>query len=977
MQIYYESADLFRYMGGLLYCNATHLPVGNRRIVDTTYPGVTPHLVLTGILFGLNLGCLLFLAHRFVWLGRFYTFICVMFRPSFNSTYPLPKGALLHRIRVPHQGQQFSLYCLLFAIFAISNFEVWVLPTSIVPCKTWRCELWRSTCGTPLDIIVWYRVAHFLLTFLTVAVLFILVDELTKNPIEFDSLRLRFLKWEFHTTFEGTDAPVGSRKMVRIFNKTFCKATGLTFHQISGSASTDHGSHAYLFPSDTKFREMVDNRPIEPHLLVLEDVDYYLDLPSVLMEGVRTGCMYGALIYTLQPRVLAKSCETFHYYFDKGAWHYLTREGMHYNHEIWDYNTDLIVCHDYLNSYVFTVDRRELPGDRCLIYLELQNVVYRTAWSPTLRRLAPITEMGEDLEKPLVQRLDTYVLGTPHHSFSAFAYPQVCFDINHKTLVEVIARFRRCEKVYASELERILQDAKVIDPGFAASCLALWVDKGWIPGPFTGNNYRVLPQDTNDYAYQPESSGTFLDKPSMHPKEELKLLNEGVAPTEGKASDANFVKTRIVDVKNDKEPSEKYNTYKKEFLELLNPKRVYLKPWLHDDVLERQKKPTQKAKSFVRQFWGKLNLRRNCWTSFMKHEAYGTFGDARGISCPSTDLKEDYSSFTYPLYEAVRHFKWFAFGHSPEALAQLVHTCCSKSETVCVTDYSRWDGRHSKWLAEFERDLLLGFFYESEHPLILKLWGKNYLNNVKTRHGVKFHAEWSRPSGSPDTALFNTIDNAFLAYCAFREQGGDKSYSWRMLGIYGGDDGLTPQISKTTYDKVAADFGVKLEAEELPSSLRVPFLGRLYLSPKFTSDSVIDIRRSLGKFHLTKDKKASFELVAARKANAYVFTDSKTPIVRTLITKWADPTLGLGTDDSWWARVVDSTKSYFPCKAPESALASFVASELGLTVGEVYLVEQAILDDEVVNLPAKALEVKLNCLFRGQTLKKGETFGLN
>jgi len=970
-----DLAENFNFISSFAFCEPALLTTKHLGINYDNYPRALPNLLLNWIILEFGFGGLIFLAWRFKWLSRCYNSICCMFRPSFTSTYPLPKGALLNRIRVPHKGQQFTLYCLLFAIFVLSNFKVWFLPTSIVSCQTWRCQLWRSTCGPTLDFIIWDRVAMLCYTIFAVTAWFFVVEELTRRPIEFKSMRKLFYRWEFLNTWPDTTAKIGDRKRVRMFNESFCKATGLTFHQISGSANTDHGSHAYLFPSDLKFKEMVDDRPIEPHLLVLEDVDYYLDLPKVLVEGANTGSMYGALIYTLQPRILAKSTEIFHYFFQNGSWHYLTREGTHYDHEIWDYSVDLIVCHDFLNSYVFTVDRKELPGDRCLIYLELQNVVYRTNWSPTLRRLVPLIESGLDGKK-LVQRLDTYVLGKPHHSFCSFDYPQVCFQLDHKILVEVIARFRRSEKVYASELERILEAAAVADSSFAASSLALWVDKGWIPTHFTGLTYRIMAQETNNFTYQANETGTFLDKPSMHPKEEILLLNEAVAPSEGKASDENFVKSRVIDVRNDKEPLEKYDAYKLEFLQLLNSKRVFLKPWEQSNVLERQKKPTQRAKSLIRQYWGKLDLRRNCWTSFMKHEAYGAFGDARGISSPTTDLKEDYSAYTYPLYEAIRHHKWFAFGKTPESLAHLVHTCCAKSKKVCVTDYSRWDGRHSKWLAEFERDVLLGFFMSDEHPRILKLWAKNYENIVKTRHGVKFHSEWARPSGSPDTALFNTIDNAFLAYCAFREQGGDKSYAWKMLGIYGGDDGLTPGIKTTIYNQVAVDFGVKLDAEELPSSSRVPFLGRLYLSPNLTSDSVIDIRRSLGKFHLTKDKKASFELVAARKANAYVFTDPKTPIIRVLIKKWADSKLGLGIDDSWWARIVDSMQSFFPCKADETTLVSFVAKEMNLTVGEVYDVEKAILADDFVELPAKALEVKLDCLFRGHLLKKGTTYGL-
>lgn len=141
-----------------------------------------------------------------------------------------------------------------------------------------------------------------------------------------------------------------------------------------------------------------------------------------------------------------------------------------------------------------------------------------------------------------------------------------------------------------------------------------------------------------------------------------------------------------------------------------------------------------------------------------------------------------------------------------------------------------------------------------------------------------------RASGSGDTADFNSLDNAVMAYLTFREMGYDHEKAWNSLGIYGGDDGLTPDVNAEKYVETCASVGQKLEAEVIErGKLGITFLSRQFSENVWFGcpDSCCDIWRQAIKLHTTVTLPPSVTPLQkfAEKLLGYYLTDRNTPVI--------------------------------------------------------------------------------------------------
>ena len=139
------------------------------------------------------------------------------------------------------------------------------------------------------------------------------------------------------------------------------------------------------------------------------------------------------------------------------------------------------------------------------------------------------------------------------------------------------------------------------------------------------------------------------------------------------------------------------------------------------------------------------------------------------------------------------------------------------------------DGRHSNVLAFLERMIYCRAFHTDVHAEFIEVWNKTHHLVAKTAFGLKFKTEWQRLSGVADTSSANTLDTAFIAYYTYRMMSKSAEEAWCLLGIYGGDDGLSRDMCPSTAARAAAKVGQVLELDTVePGKLGVKFLARRY-----------------------------------------------------------------------------------------------------------------------------------------------------
>jgi len=133
--------------------------------------------------------------------------------------------------------------------------------------------------------------------------------------------------------------------------------------------------------------------------------------------------------------------------------------------------------------------------------------------------------------------------------------------------------------------------------------------------------------------------------------------------------------------------------------------------------------------------------------------------------------------------------------------------------------------------------------------------------------------------------------NAYIVYSALREMRFSKHEAWKRLGIYAGDDGLTPNIAslKESIESVSKTLGLDVKIATHYPNEPVPFLGRILVAPLTSDDSFQDPKRTIPKLHISTNKTIPVEQAAFNKAAGYMVTDHKTPI----ISHWASKVIEL------------------------------------------------------------------------------------
>lgn len=681
-----------------------------------------------------------------------------------------------------------------------------------------------------------------------------------------------------------------SRSSANSFIDRFAAQLGRQAFYIQKSRADErndrHGSRIFYWIKDLTATPNFE-KPGPTDVRAMVDVDYYTDLPSLLLE------YYGIfMLYTFQPSAVSRNTREYSYTFNSdNTVDYHISGGGRYQHEIWNLSYDSCivyktVCGVRVSAASYLIDRRHVTEDhQIVLFTPIANWSFfeGAPLTPYLfgQELARLRPVVGDFTRLLVRRLDkTYVSTGKVGSYACAMLPIEADD--------ALAARARTSKY---DLTLAQCQALIDKPGGdrasdTASAVALLefhrsgIDsKPPVVCPIEESIHRY---QFDMKTYDPEAKPLLV--PFMNP-----IVDGCYAADLTEANEADAVKKRIVSVKTDVKYTPHMAKMVDEFAKLFLPVKNSLIPVDFEEVLKRQERPEQRRILET----SAMTYPRDEIKSFIKKEASMELKPQRIISTINGNVKNHYSTYLYALSDYMKDMPWYAFGRKPCDIALRIVSVCSEAHSVVNTDLSKFDGRISLPLRELESVVLLRAFQPQYHEEISSLHRKQMFLPARLPLGTRYESGTARASGSPETSAFNSISNAFMAYTCLRRQGFEPSEAYRRLGIYGGDDGLTADVDPILYSKICASFGQKLTAEPLKrGQLGVKFLARMYSPNVWFGDvnSCCDIYRQLSKFHVTvalpmdilpKDK-------LLEKARAFSLTDRNTPFLGDFVSRVVD-----------------------------------------------------------------------------------------
>jgi len=717
--------------------------------------------------------------------------------------------------------------------------------------------------------------------------------------------RTKFSEMKITTMRSKTDHTHGSsaaeRSSASLMAHHFVTSLGLTpfFSQMSRSDQRrgDPGNRTFYWSKD--LTAVPNNKkPTSKNGIIIIDVDYYMDMNMFLTEHFQP-----VILYTLQPSNAGRNSGDYSFSFKRdGSVNYKVSGGGHYHHKLWNWNVDTVTAVRYslFNPWfpevvsVYLVDRRPIGNDHVLVSLTPVR-----QW----RETSTATLALYRLEHQLLERFqpvknDFAVFDIQSKSGRAYSICRVdstqSVEISHSSM-DALTSIGKWSKVkitlpqILSFIEEEENDSLTLRRTKAAILLDYFrseiTHRGEMVFPV---EVAVRPYTFNLMSYDPE------DKPVLTPFMSP-LINECFCPTRNISCEEIAVKGRVTEIAHTKPlpVTDFQRAAMHEFALLLFPEQSMLVPTEYDAVYEKQSRPTQVA--ILNASMLELPPKQRINKTFMKAEAYTTTKEPRIISTVNGCDKRDYSTFIYAVSAHCKTVDWYAFGKTPSEIATRVAAIASSSRDVALTDYSRWDGRKSSVYREFEEILMARAFGSLYMDELTELMRSQYHNKGIGRLGTKFKTLWTQSSGSPDTSTFNTIDNAFTSYLAFRSTKAPNGLftspldAYAKLGIYGGDDGITPEISGEALEHASKSCGAKLTCDIRKRGELVEFLARKYSPNVWYEDpsSCIDFSRQMSKFHATArlPDGVSPEDKLVEKAEAFILSDANTPVIGPLCAK--------------------------------------------------------------------------------------------
>jgi len=646
--------------------------------------------------------------------------------------------------------------------------------------------------------------------------------------------------------------------------------------------------------------------PGKDHMVVLVDVDMYVNLPDLIAMDPRPYVMH-----TFQPSQVCRATKEYSYTFDEDDnVVYNVTGGAKFTHPVWDYSADVIIAKTSTwfglikHFTCYNVDRRQVDDDHQLILLTpIKSLSFPLIdlsgylSGHVLTRLKVV----EDLPSGKFLRLDIMSTEGRKRSTSVpHAYVAATIPV---AMDDALAATAVCSTTPLNPFQ-VKSILRHIDESFAEPygeeqgiCAML--------ANYHRNKCRkvpslVYPIEESVYRYQLRAAVIDDDaKPSLQPF--MNPLALGCyAPDQSRANDKAMVDGRIEAQKNSVQIDSLTVSLMKEFIEMLVPADMVgtYSPMAEDEVYSKQKRPTQRhILAEASALAGSVD-KRSPIKSFMKKEAGQKPADPRAISTLPGKNKLNYARFIYVVDKLLMMQKWSAMGKSPRWIAERIAFISMHTEDFSnKSDFERMDGKVSEAARELERMLLMRMFHPKYHAELSEILATQTFQQAVTTFGIKYNTGNCRASGSNETSCMNTMFDAFIAYCAFRTLSGkvlSPAEVWNeFLGIYLGDDGYTRDLPVEHHAKWAAKLGQKLDAAIVKrGDYGVDFLARIY-SPFVwfgAPDSMCDVKRQLLKLHTTVALPPTVTPLQklGEKCAGYLLSDPETPILGEIAQRMAE-----------------------------------------------------------------------------------------
>lgn len=665
-------------------------------------------------------------------------------------------------------------------------------------------------------------------------------------------------------------------------------------------------------------------------LLAMTDVDYYVE-PSVSDSYCRP-----TMCYTVIPeQVAGKTPDSIYYIDGDSIYHEHVSGGARYSHGIWNYGSDLYMHEGWFSTTLFHVHVVKGPSNRAIVF----RIPAATTWIP-----------------PIIMRklIDYETLGRVNITTTRNGCVMLSTIVDGDVRVSIRTSSISGESVTITSgtYEAAVHAARVTTVPGVAGLMSLTErcgEKLTVPEAYILLRALEYPQDPLDPVNYTKSSavdaGTAFAALAAVP-----LVPPASAAT---SHDDNFeaaVEQRVLKVRNSVVPDRDIKTLAVEYNSLLFPDGLAkLVPLSREEAILKLAKTAPKFKRYLANEHKITSLTLPTIRAFCKKEV--TEGSKEGAK-PSRLIfpieienliaiaKYDFPIKEYQHKLAVDGKHFSSVGMTPDQLGEAVMRFANSVGDVNCSDFSKMDGRHSKFTNQ-QYVFSVRRYYDVEHHADINRAYDNQRNRKvripKEGEGKakSFNSMEMNLSGTTDTTSRNVYNNGMVDYIAHRLAGTEPAEAFKRIGPKFGDDGLADARN----DLVAA--GAKLGWVLTPDIRKrgdpLTYLSRVYVAPLHSTTSIAEPLRALTRIPVIIGKDNPRKLLG-NKVAGYLTTDSHTPVVgaycRALVRVYK---LDVSGDTAWGDerfRINIGPYPYDPAFKCECE--AVVAQQIGLGVEDVH-----------------------------------------